>query len=342
MDYLIKEDVVEHFFRIVKGLIIPSKENNYKSRFLQSNTLLYCVIFVLILKITTTLIFINIPPNTFFADITKAALENFVNQTRQSLGLRSLTENEKLNLAAQAKAEHMVQYQYFSHTSPNGVSPWFWFVQAGYNYKYAGENLAIGFFDSQEVYQAWLDSPSHRENIVNPNYTEVGTAVVKGFGQGNTIIVVQEFGSPKIAKPVATKPQPQPQVQPQPQPQPQPQVQPEPIAENIVLDTGEQVLSQMTESQGAIELPNNTAKNNLKSRITNFILYDYDKFLQEIIYGISLLVIGILFAIISSNFNFNFKKQLIIRAGLILLLLITASLVDKDIAILLVPHQIQI
>ena len=124
---------------------MPSESNNYKSRFLQSNILLYCVVLLLALKIVTILVSINFPQNIFFADITKSALENFVNQTRQSAGLQPLSENEKLDQAAQLKAENMVQDQYFNHTSPSGVTPWFWFLQAGYNYKYAGENLAIGF-----------------------------------------------------------------------------------------------------------------------------------------------------------------------------------------------------
>ena len=99
---------------------------------------------------STVLVSINIPQNIFFADITKSALENFVNQTRQSVGLQPLTENTALDQAAQIKAENMVQDNYFEHTSPSGITPWAWFVQAGYNYKYAGENLAIGFFDSKK------------------------------------------------------------------------------------------------------------------------------------------------------------------------------------------------
>ena len=118
MDYSLKEEVIESFFQKIKSFILPSEDNNYKSRFLQSNILLYCVVLLLAIKIATILVSTNIPQNIFFADITKSALENFVNQTRQASGLNTLAENEKLNQAAQLKAENMVQDQYFNHTSP--------------------------------------------------------------------------------------------------------------------------------------------------------------------------------------------------------------------------------
>lgn len=150
MDYSLREDIIERIFEKIKHLILPSENNNYKSRFLQSNALLYCVVLLLTLKIVAISISINFPQNIFFADITKSTLENFVNQTRQSLRLQPLSENKKLEQAAQLKAENMIQNQYFSHTSPSGVTPWFWFLKAGYSYRYAGENLAIGFYDSKK------------------------------------------------------------------------------------------------------------------------------------------------------------------------------------------------
>ncbi|MCX6723023.1 MAG: CAP domain-containing protein [Candidatus Staskawiczbacteria bacterium] len=153
MDYSVQEDIIERIFEKIKRLILPSEDNNYKSRFLQSNLLLYCVVLLLTLKIVVTLISINLPQNIFFADITKLVLQNSVNQTRQSSGLKPLIENQKLNQAAQLKAQNMVANNYFAHTSPTGVSPWFWFLKVGYNYKYAGENLAIGILIIQKSEQ---------------------------------------------------------------------------------------------------------------------------------------------------------------------------------------------
>ena len=162
---------------------------------LQSKILLYFSVCLLISKILLSLVFINFPSNLFFADITKTAFVNMLNETRGSFGLDSLTESQALDEAAQMKADDMVQKQYFSHISPQGLTPWYWFLQSGYEYKYAGENLAIGFYDSKEAFNAWLNSPSHRENMLNKNYKEVGTAVLTGFGPNNAVVVVQLFGA---------------------------------------------------------------------------------------------------------------------------------------------------
>jgi len=310
MDYSLEEDSIKQF----------------SERFLQSNTLLTCVFLLLVIKTFTIFFSINLPQNIFFADITKINLENSVNKTRQSLGLKPLAGNDKLNKAAMAKAQNMVQNQYFSHTSPTGVSPWFWFLQAGYNYKYAGENLAVGFYESEEVYEAWLNSPSHKANIVNPNYTEVGTAVLGGFGSNNTIIVVQEFGSQLPAKTV-TKTQPKTPATVKPT---TPTVTPEKA----------QVLSQVTESQVYIKPVLVEAVNNLPSKFLNFVIYDYDKILQNVAHGVSAIVIGILLLLIFLNSNISFKKELIFRSVLIIVLLSLATALNKDFIISLIPHQI--
>jgi hypothetical protein len=301
---------------------------NSIEHFLQNRILLYCVVLLLVLKIVTVLVFINFPQNIFFADITKLALETFANQTRQSLGLEPLIENQKLNEAAQLKAEDMVQNQYFSHTSPTGVSPWFWFSKAGYNYKYAGENLAIGFFDSEEVYNAWLNSPSHKANLINPNYKEVGTAVLNGYGQNNTIVVVQLFGKLQPVKSVAKNDNTvKPAVKESDEPVP-------------VVGTEEKVLSQSTESKTVFEELKNGVKNDFYSRFLNFVLYNFNELLQNIIYGVSLVAIGILLAIIFFSSDILFKKEFVFRSIVIIILLSAAALLNKEMIILIIPHQV--
>ena len=286
------------------------------TKFLQSNTLLYFVILLLVLKIFAVLISINIPQNIFFADITRAALENFTNQARQAVGLQPLTENAQLDQAARLKAENMVRNQYFDHTSPTGVTAWYWFSLAGYNYKYAGENLAIGFYDSQEVYNAWLNSPEHKANMLNPNYKEVGTAVLSGFGANNSIVVVQEFGSPLQAKITS------------------PALPAKPVVKNIPATktnpapaiTGERVLSQATDA--------------LPAKVINSVIYNPDGILQDVVYGVSMIVIGVLLTLILFSFKINFKKQLVFRSILLIVLLCAATLLDKGFIISLIPHQV--
>lgn len=135
--------------------------------------------------------------HAFAADST--GIIDLTDSARHGSGLASLTMSDKLTAAATAKANNMFQDGYFAHIAPSGKTPWDFIKGTGYNYTYAGENLAIGYTDNQELVQAWLDSPTHRANIMNENYKEIGIAVVDGTYEGaNTTIVVQMFGTPVV------------------------------------------------------------------------------------------------------------------------------------------------
>ena len=120
---------------------------------------------------------------------------SITNDSRISEHLQPLKANSELDIAASEKLNDMAIKEYFAHTSPEGVTPWFWIKKSQYSYSTAGENLAIGFFTAKETVQAWLNSPSHRANIMNPKYQDIGVAV-KGVQIGNQkgILVVQMFG----------------------------------------------------------------------------------------------------------------------------------------------------
>jgi len=129
--------------------------------------------------------------------ITPTKMIDLTNRSREEKGLPILTVNQKLTDAAEAKAGDMFKFQYFDHNSPSGVTPWDWIKASGYNYHYAGENLAIDFITAESAHKALMASDSHRENILNQNYTEIGVAVKKGiFEKSESIIIVMEFGSP--------------------------------------------------------------------------------------------------------------------------------------------------
>ena len=137
-----------------------------------------------------------------------AVVVDMTNQERSGVSEQPLVRSETLDKAAKLKAQHMAKNQYFSHFSPDGVSPWHWFDEAGYVYAHAGENLAIHFTDSSEVVEAWMDSPTHRANIVSGKYTEIGVGTAKGKFDGyDTVYVVQLFGTPAVPPaPVASEP----------------------------------------------------------------------------------------------------------------------------------------
>ena len=86
---------------------------------------------------------------------------------------------------------------YFSHNSPEGVTPWYWLRVSGYLYDTAGENLAVNFTDSKDVTEAWMNSPAHRDNILRQGFTEIGTAAATGYYDGReAIFVVQYYARP--------------------------------------------------------------------------------------------------------------------------------------------------
>jgi uncharacterized protein YkwD len=128
------------------------------------------------------------------------------NQQRTSRGLAALGTNAKLNQAAAAKAQDMVNRNYWAHYAPDGTSPWYFITSAGYSYATAGENLAKNFNTSGGVVNAWMNSPDHRDNILNAGYTETGVAVLNGTLQGQqTTLVVAMYASPKAAAQAPTK-----------------------------------------------------------------------------------------------------------------------------------------
>lgn len=150
------------------------------------------------------------------SDVTPGNIIKQTNIARSANNLTTLKTNMLLNKAAQAKASDMIRQQYFAHISPSKVTPWAFFKQAGYSYRYAGENLAIDFAESEEIIQAWLASPSHRRNLLSSRYTEIGVAVASGKINGvQSLLVVQMFGAPikPVVKKTAAAPQtPSPQV----------------------------------------------------------------------------------------------------------------------------------
>jgi len=122
---------------------------------------------------------------------------DLTNKERQDHNLKPLKINSLLNKAAQLKAEDMVKNNYFDHYSPQGISPWHWIEKAGYHYATAGENLAVDYQTPEAVVKAWLLSASHRANILNEKYTEIGLAKIYGpYKNHQALMIVQIFAKP--------------------------------------------------------------------------------------------------------------------------------------------------
>lgn len=186
------------FAQKLRHFFTPHHTNNFRAKLLHNSG-----IFAIIGIILTGNLFIRLLDNPslhilgFTSSISIDEVVRATNEQRASAGLKPLSYNEKLADAARRKASNMFSENYWAHNSPSGKSPWTWFKEAGYNYVFAGENLAKDFGDTSRMMNAWMASPTHKENIINSKYTEIGLAVVPGTLEGReTVLVVQLFGTP--------------------------------------------------------------------------------------------------------------------------------------------------
>ncbi len=171
-------------------------ENDFLPKGLGNKPLFWYGAGILMIKIAVISLILILPSTSFFPAISSQRLLNLINEARQEKKLLPLALNNKLATAAELKTEDMLNKDYFEHTSPSGVTPWYWFKIAGYNFTYAGENLAMDFFETDAVFQAWMNSPSHRANILNPDFKEIGIAVNGGeIQEHQTTLAVLTFGS---------------------------------------------------------------------------------------------------------------------------------------------------
>jgi hypothetical protein len=132
-------------------------------------------------------------------NINPASLLEHTNIERQKNNIPGLQEDLLLEKAAQAKADDMQKRNYWAHQTPEGKDPWIFIATVGYNYAKAGENLAYGFNDSKTIIDGWLNSPSHRKNMLDTTFSEVGFGIASSQnfnGDGPAIIVVAMYGLP--------------------------------------------------------------------------------------------------------------------------------------------------
>jgi hypothetical protein len=135
---------------------------------------------------------------------TEMSIQQLLDETnaqRTANGVAPLTLNTKLNSAAQSKANDMVTRNYWAHNTPDGQEPWVFFDAAGYKYYKAGENLAYGFATSGATVTGWMNSPSHRDNLLDSAFTEVGFGFKNSENfndSGPETVVVAEYGRPQV------------------------------------------------------------------------------------------------------------------------------------------------
>ena len=189
--------------KLLRHLFIPHESNNHKAKILHSESLITLAALLISFQLVLNYAGKTFPKVLGYAsNISPSEIITLTNQQRVANGLLPLATNSVLSNAAVAKGNDMFAKGYWAHFAPDGTSPWSFFLSFGYKYRYAGENLARDFSDSNSTVNAWMNSPSHRENILNPNYKEIGVGVVNGNLAGaDTTIVVQFFGAPLSGSP---------------------------------------------------------------------------------------------------------------------------------------------
>ncbi len=205
-----------------KHLVVPHKGNQYRPHLIRRHGLVAILVAVLLMQT-----FYNFAVGGHFSVLGRSTTTSIsglltdTNQAREKNSLAPLKLNKKLDQAAYDKAEDMFKYNYWAHVSPSGVQPWSWLNKVQYNYDKAGENLAKNYPTSEATVQAWLASPTHRANVLNKSYTDVGFAVVNGKLQDeNTSLVVAYYGKPESAAVLASTKEPVKKIFVQPQHQP--------------------------------------------------------------------------------------------------------------------------
>lgn len=182
---------LRHFF-------LPHPETHNKAHLLSFKALAIYILFFLVLSMSFRAVNVYKPGVLGVESaISQQDVIRLTNIEREKNGLGPVTEDPRLNAAALAKAQNMFEENYWAHYSPSGKDPWLFINGAGYKFSYAGENLAKSFYKSDDVVAAWMASKTHRENILNNHYKNIGIAVLEGTLNGEkTTLVVQEFGAP--------------------------------------------------------------------------------------------------------------------------------------------------
>ncbi len=123
-----------------------------------------------------------------------AAVVSVVNQERAKAGCGPVSIDSQLSAAAVGHSQDMVDRNYYAHVTPDGVDPGQRISAAGYVWSAEGENIAYGYPDAASVMVGWMNSPEHRDNILNCGFHDIGVGLVLNAQQ--VPYWTQDFGTP--------------------------------------------------------------------------------------------------------------------------------------------------
>lgn len=196
--------------KIFYKYFIPHADNNYHPHILHAKRAWFYGALGLFIKCLVIFAVLMLPAEAYVMPDILAVEESKVvmltNNYRAGAGIAKLKENAKLNASASYKAEDMAGKKYFAHESPEGNRLPYFLDKAGYAYRSAGENLAIGYFDAVEVVAAWKASPTHKANMLDKDFTEIGVSSKSGIYEGvPNLYIAEHFGSPEASQQISVK-----------------------------------------------------------------------------------------------------------------------------------------
>jgi hypothetical protein len=138
-----------------------------------------------------------------------------INKERSARGLSALRLDSTLSASADRRSQVLVNLGSLIHVSSAPGTSWPELVEAGYINTYAGENLALGLETADALVREWMNSPSHRANILSPDYHDVGIGITRGAYKGASqpvSYVVAFFSSERSGASLSVQMAPQPVV----------------------------------------------------------------------------------------------------------------------------------
>jgi uncharacterized protein YkwD len=121
---------------------------------------------------------------------------DLTNAVRQASGCPPLRLSPQLNEAAMRHSEDMAANDHFDHAGTDGSSHIARAAEAGYPGRYVGENIAAGNATPEDTLAQWMDSDSHRANVLDCSFTELGVGYAENESSAFTYYWSQELGKP--------------------------------------------------------------------------------------------------------------------------------------------------
>lgn len=185
----------------LKHFFIPHQGNNFHPHALHHKRILFYGIFGIIVKMIAVVTALLLPTTAFvIPEVLVAQQEKVIeltNEVRAREGVLPVTYVEPLGKSSLYKAEDMAEKTYFEHVSPEGKKLRNFLKEVGYNYSVAGENLAVGFSSPEAMVNAWVESPTHFANLIDPDFKDIGVGSAVGmYGKNMAVYVAEHFGDP--------------------------------------------------------------------------------------------------------------------------------------------------